>query len=1358
MSSQLNDLVADLLDWSQQWIAGPIAALEQRLSPLAVLASPYWNDPLWRALILIVGLVLAVLAVLWLARAGWSGIVGLLKFIVDFSKRLLILLFAPLKRLGSWLSERFAVHKRYARQRLMLRRRMRRITGVLKYLSTSREWRYSTPWYLLLGEEGAEPESLLAGIRLGKRAALLHKEKALKAAGSKWHFFDNGVVIRCNNAVLQEGAQGTCAMPKLSRLLELIHRYRPERPLDGLVVALSAQSLLEAKDIYARQALSERLFKQLWLVQKKSNFVLPVYLVVTRCEAVPGFEAYWQAQGEQHLREMIGWSNPLQLESAFDADWVDQAFEQVVEGLQQAQLDVAASNREIADIDSFMLFHRYFQSLRSPLKEVVDGAFSRSRFQAPLPLRGIYFCGGLEQRVAFCDQLFNKKIFAEVNLATPLERRLLSSEKVLQRFQLSTIGLGALLVVWLGIDSMRMVSYNQDFERVVGQVLSEPSDDLDDCQPLGQNSYRLLAHLGEIGRNSDYWSMPAAWFDTQMYRNQEFVGNELISKRLFTSLECRINIKAAELNKVLHHQFTDDLDTHTLREQLFSFSSMLANFHTGVDEFTYLAGPLGNDLQVESKLSSLLDFVYQVPVPDASRPSSPLVTGGVQVMKYDVHWQGSKHHLTDESGDLQHLSKHAEMLRDAFIRDVSPDIVNGLSKAGDSTSQTLLAKLDQLGDWLTATNLQWTVPYSASPCGKASKRLDRDINALRRSGDHSSEALDHVANLFSEAQCYNEVQDQLLKFSLPKYGPAYVRESQLLVLNEDLVPLLLQIEALEQLAFAQQRVDAMSALPNSEVYNWRFGNLAEAIHAIREYQQFTASYWKDGSPFYEQALKQQLSNVVSAELNKAMSRYPAKVAAGTAVDVEAQLAASVDNFVNVQQALFTLDQLLAQLGDSRNRIWLKQSARNFARNLLEQTDALVKADKLYVPQKNPDWQQLNFAQALFGRQTDRQLDQYAIAQRQRLSFLAQAYAQPLVDYLLNSGGVEQLGGSSQRWLATLNVLSAYQRKETDNDLSLLESLITAELPQMSMIQCEGLDKRSVGGSWFGEKMQRIDLQVWAHCKKSTQARAIDSYLAMARRFDSELAGLYPFSDISQAGKNDLPLNRAIRFFEDPANDPKLLTAQLDAMAKAYPAKIPGGWKNFLNQLDLFKQWLDSGMNKQHSAWAGELLVEFNSQVGGAKGSDQIVRWELTSNQQLIGSPNNGEQLQWQVGDPLALQLTWAESSAYQPYTQAPVPYAVFVPNQPSVRFEAAGAWGVFEWLSRYGSGRIAGQSSTGDSQNLVFHVPVSFKSEQPQAQKIAYVSQPGVALSGQVVDGSGARQAISWPINLPTQAPGFSDD
>jgi type VI protein secretion system component VasK len=265
-------------------------------------------------------------------------------------------------------------------------------------------------------------------------------------------------------------------------------------------------------------------------------------------------------------------------------------------------------------------------------------------------------------------------------------------------------------------------------------------------------------------------------------------------------------------------------------------------------------------------------------------------------------------------------------------------------------------------------------------------------------------------------------------------------------------------------------------------------------------------------------------------------------------------------------------------------------------------------------------------------------------------------------------------------------------------------------------------------------------------------------MAFARRFDVQLAGRFPFAPLSAAGQTDISLAAVRAFFSQQNNHPADLLAQLSRLKQSLPGAVPDQWMVFLSQLQGFHSWLQQGMTEGATSWSVPLNVSFQALPEHAQGADQIIRWTLSNGQQQSVFPNADQALIWQQGQPLWLELEWATSSAYQPYSQSLIPAAIQIPAHNTVRFLTKGQWGMFEWLQRY-SNKLPGLSKIQPqgTQLLMFSVPVTLKAAPPQAQSVAYVSQAILNVSASYLDQDGLAQPVLWPVDLPHRAPGLNE-
>ena len=1413
--------------------------LKSRMLVLVEELRPIWQDPLWQFVLVVFATIILILLSWWLLTKGKQLSIIVFSFIWKSIKWLAKLVVIPFL----WLYHKMKGKKpelwqssdRFLEHYLQLKKGLE----ALKYLTTQRDWRYKMPWYLLIGENDSGKNTFINAVKEGRRAQLLLREKQLQTKQSHWHFFDHGVVITSNSQnetdnswlmkaeqslspankkadksngsvndkliiensdadeqLLNQPQQATLIQSEINKqevsksfqyLLQLLHLYRPERPVDGVILTVSIGTLIRAKTPAEQQQLGNQLYQQLWMLQKQTGYVTPVYFIVTRCDELTGFRSFWRAQPKERYREMLGWSNPNRLDIAFNDEWVDEAFVEINDNLQDAQLQAAASGEDIQDIDNFMLFHRYFQNLKKPLKEVIASAFARSRYQEPLPIRGIYFCGKVEQEVAFVESLMSQKIFAEKNLAWPLEKRVFSTQKTLRRFQFSMVTLGVIFLISLAIDSVRLSHHVTQNERVLGQLIPEQKEKVSDlrnqntkCSAQGLENYRLLAHLSEIGERRFYFSMPLSWFDTYFVKEQKKVARKILSPFLFTTLECRLKAKAEQINSYVWPDNTS-ASYPVVIEQLNQYSQMVEDFNTSRNDFLYLAGPLENDHKVSAKLKKLLQYLYDTPMPDSVNLDSPMITGAVQVMDYDVNWSGKQSNLVAHSDILSGLIDIANELHTQLIFHAShPPLKKIQSVISHSkkipASQTLIAhplipEISSFQQWLSLIEQDWLQKNVTNPCRKIHQQLQELKVSLLETGYPLKQILP-IIKPFEKQNCDDVVYAEMAQLVEYPIGKLFVENGPgQLSIAPSLVNIRTQLELLSSLSFLRGSYPPIIQ-SSDQVVGWRTAPIRDALKVLVEFQKFTLSHWQKEKPFYAPMLQQRLSEVVNRLINQAQiyKFQQTDINLSGRFDAESELSQQVNDFMEVQNNLIRVENLLSQLGDNYNRINLRQASRTFVRSKFKQLDSLVVENKIYQSALSPDWSNNSYSRAIFDYQSDKQLDDYLSGQRQRLSYLTYNYAEPLLSYLLNSGGVDTASKNSNRWFATLTALNQYQREEPGNQILSLESFINDKLVELTDLNCQqwlvdrekklGTNSRiGFGSSWFGERHYQLDKLVRFQCQGFGKHQVVGRYLEIADRFNRDLAGRFPFADIANAGEYEVSPMQMKKFFRYYSQRKQNLSSQLEDLSQSRPGLISESWKSFISQLDNIEQMLAKAVDSDQLKWSLPLDVQFHAQPELSTGADQIISWHLSNDHQTISFPNGGNKLDWKVGVPLSLKLRWATGSAYQPLkliTQSS-PLSVQL-NNAEASFTSRGQWALFEWLSLFSSNREASASLRKQSEYLMsFEVPVGLRSEIAGKPHADYIASAFLKVSSSYVAKDGDLKRISIPVEFPRFAPGFRE-
>src|SRR5215213_8695956 len=165
----------------------------------------------------------------------------------------------------------------------------------IRSYASGKDSRYRVPWYLLLGEARSGKTTLLGSTGLN----LLFDVPGEKAAGTKqgvnWFFFDQGIVLDVAGDYVLMADGETSEGKGWNYLNRLLKRYRPERPLDGIILTIPCSDLAGAMNMSAEgkrklELKAQNIYKKLALAQKTLGMNFPVYVLITKCDKITGFK------------------------------------------------------------------------------------------------------------------------------------------------------------------------------------------------------------------------------------------------------------------------------------------------------------------------------------------------------------------------------------------------------------------------------------------------------------------------------------------------------------------------------------------------------------------------------------------------------------------------------------------------------------------------------------------------------------------------------------------------------------------------------------------------------------------------------------------------------------------------------------------------------------------------------------------------------------------------------------------------------------------------------------------------------------------------------------------------------------
>jgi type VI secretion system protein ImpL len=348
----------------------------------------------------------------------------------------------------------------------------------LRSALNSPNYKYRLPWYLLIGSESSGKSSLIEASTLNLPAGTPGLGENNRQADCKWWFLNRGVILDIKGKFLIN-ERGTGSNENGWRsLLILLSRYRAARPINGIIYTISAEELYGKKRL-SPEEISDRatfLSHKLQAAQNNLGLRLPVYVVLTKCDVIPGFQSICAEIPPSNKQNIFGWSSPYNPTVAFSSKWIEEAFSSIMKNLDTLSSEILSSSRPQETRDGVFVFPVELLTVKEHLSIYLSRIFKVDSYQETPLLRGIYFVGdsGIDtvnhlnidalsdsfsgndgneyvdnmlspdkRKIFFIDDLINEKIFYEAGIAKPLTGRTLSINRGINIAKIATAGFAA---------------------------------------------------------------------------------------------------------------------------------------------------------------------------------------------------------------------------------------------------------------------------------------------------------------------------------------------------------------------------------------------------------------------------------------------------------------------------------------------------------------------------------------------------------------------------------------------------------------------------------------------------------------------------------------------------------------------------------------------------------------------------------------------------------------------------------------------------------------------------------------------------------------------------------------------------
>lgn len=1164
---------------------------------------------------------------------------------------------------------------------------------------------YGAPWYLLIGPTDAGKTTLVAGAletaspRKGRAARVDSRDVA-------WHYFKGGVVIDVAGRLAFP--PGGSDLRGWQRVLQLLTRYRPRRPLDGVILAVPARLLLDDNWRVRVLDLGAAVRERFVFAQGRLGFALPVYVVVTQADQVRGFPAVTEALPDHLLQGMLGWSNPHAPDEPFSGVWVDEGMDGLHRSLVHTQVELLASGPNREHASDVFLFPGEVRRLSAPLRALLEEVFRPGLYRDGFFPRGFYLCGATAPRrsltagddrlpdvaalplhatpvrqVAFIGDLLDDKVFAERDLAIPLPEIVASRQR--SRL-LAQVACGLLA---LGLSAGTLWGYWQ-LQVVQGKVV----------QLLAASNALLAERLGPAG---------GAAISTTETRLGQSLG--LVDRYVQQLSNDRLS--GILFDASLEHTLTRFLGSIVLEDV---GASLNARGRTWLDAAVPAhtdPPPDGPDIETSVRYKALADFAqqYALFVQNYARYDT-LATGRYQAADDPVAQLGALSQYLDYPLSLKVLApRYARALSNARASYV-PCAPGEVKQWHDLVAARAAALLDDFGTWSFGTqNPVWS---SASEFKRDWEAiwLDHggtpDLVSLMRDTAALSGAVaawakldgrygDQPIPLFAQAPFQRQpspdglcgalspdlsasivrvtglkdaLRARLLAEQVDTFGSVLQDREPGLVLADEVAALKSGLDALQRQSFWSPPPDEDDiALPGRPT--WRAEALDDVVASFRAFESYRAQ------AFAGLTLEQRsaLLTVVEAQVAQLLATKLAL----TAEDGSAPRAIDAVTGVAAQFAKLSPVVPLLKLDPVGGDILARLDAE--AAEALRVIDRQAKTTYPWVfdqpAQTGVVYARWRTLQATYPpADALKQWAAFADAQRDGIRAFA-ALAQPFVAYLdASSRGWDTSSrwAGVASWAAIARSVASDDQKLAGSAQNALDAVIREGVPSM-VVEKGCAPAGGVAGPATSGFFITAGNTIVAEGQRQCRAQAQADYAAIASAFNGTLQGKFPFLPAAPGAPEATP-TEVKNFLEIYSqNHGPALRPLFDSWS------CSDDTRSFLSGIDGASALLSSVLTPGLPAPAIVLDIVPDFTVDPAlegSGRDQIEEWQV-----LVGSkvysdrtPAAPDPAPWTSGTPVSLAMRFANDSPNLP--TAGTGFLSIVGRD--VRLQFGGAWAIFQLL------------------------------------------------------------------------------
>lgn len=274
---------------------------------------------------------------------------------------------------------------------------------------------YKKPWFLVVGAENSGNSTVIKSFGLDFDVKHCETVSNRNKPTLDWYSSKESVLIDMNSKLLSLDSPEDNTL--FDETLDLVTRIRPLKPLNGIILTINAEVFLNNNpQIFERELNKYKiLLKKVYTSGIKN---IPVYLLISNMDKVPGFAEYFDHKTFDTVNQVLGITLPLSNISN-PIEWINDQYINILNNVNNSSL--TSLRKKISKIDSEKTFYfgRYLAFIKEQLNLYLESVIYENNYSKSLSLRGIYFTAVKTDQVHHFDNekadiYFLKNVYRKV--------------------------------------------------------------------------------------------------------------------------------------------------------------------------------------------------------------------------------------------------------------------------------------------------------------------------------------------------------------------------------------------------------------------------------------------------------------------------------------------------------------------------------------------------------------------------------------------------------------------------------------------------------------------------------------------------------------------------------------------------------------------------------------------------------------------------------------------------------------------------------------------------------------------------------------------------------------------------------